>query len=204
MQPWSMINWSNAMVIDREPEYFSRWIKEEVYIRKEGQHFWIGTRAATNSLTPTTAFLTRHLPVVSRTGRTEYQLLLIKASDKGKKGKGVNLYSASSWTHLWSAQVWITQSLHCKAHHTCLYHVIHRRAPQLMNSYSTSRWRLLLIYRPNEDERLSWPCWLQRMVYPYKWLLISCRYGADPLKFAGQRLSHPTNQRELMEAKTPI
>jgi len=26
-----------------------------------------------------------------------------------------------------------------------------------MNSYSTS---LLLIYRPREDERLSWPCWL--------------------------------------------
>ena len=29
-----------------------------------------------------------------------------------------------------------------------------------MNSYSTSRWSLLLISRPCEDERLSWPCWL--------------------------------------------
>ena len=29
-----------------------------------------------------------------------------------------------------------------------------------MNSYSTSWWSLLLIYRPREDERLSWPCWL--------------------------------------------
>ena len=26
-----------------------------------------------------------------------------------------------------------------------------------MNSYSTSWWSLLLIYRPREDERLSWP-----------------------------------------------
>jgi len=29
-----------------------------------------------------------------------------------------------------------------------------------MNSYSTSCWNLLLINRPREDERLSWPCWL--------------------------------------------
>ena len=29
-------------------------------------------------------FLTRHLPVVSRTGKTEYQLLLMKASDRGR------------------------------------------------------------------------------------------------------------------------
>ena len=29
-----------------------------------------------------------------------------------------------------------------------------------MNSYSTSWWSLLLINRPPEDERLSWPCWL--------------------------------------------
>ena len=29
-----------------------------------------------------------------------------------------------------------------------------------MNSYSTSWWSLLLIYRPREDERPSWPYWL--------------------------------------------
>ena len=29
-----------------------------------------------------------------------------------------------------------------------------------INSYSTSWWSLLLINRPREDERLSWPCWL--------------------------------------------
>jgi len=33
------------------------------------------------------AFLTRRLPVVSRTGRTEYQLLLMKASDRGRNVK---------------------------------------------------------------------------------------------------------------------
>ena len=27
-------------------------------------------------------------------------------------------------TNPWSAQVWITQLLHCKAHHTCLYRVV--------------------------------------------------------------------------------
>jgi len=32
-----MINWSKAMVIDREPVRFSRWIKEAVHICKEGQ-----------------------------------------------------------------------------------------------------------------------------------------------------------------------
>ena len=39
------------------------------------------------SVTHTTAFLTRRLPVVSRTGRTEYQLLLMKASDRGRNVK---------------------------------------------------------------------------------------------------------------------
>jgi len=31
-----VINWSQAMVIDREPEHFTRWIKEAVH-QKEGQ-----------------------------------------------------------------------------------------------------------------------------------------------------------------------
>jgi len=60
-----------------------------------------------------------------------------------------------------------------------------------MNSCSTSWWSLLLINRPREDERLSWPCWLTYSgrfgVYPYKWLPISCRSDADQWKFAGQR-----------------
>ena len=40
-----------------------------------------------------------------------------------------------------------------------------------MNSYSTSWSSLLLINRPREDERLSWPCWLTYTadVWPTKW-----------------------------------
>ena len=47
-----MINWSEAMVIDREPVRFSRWIKEAVHIRKKANMLWIGTRAATQSRLP--------------------------------------------------------------------------------------------------------------------------------------------------------
>jgi len=32
-----VINWTQATVIDKEPERFTRWIKEAVHIRKEGQ-----------------------------------------------------------------------------------------------------------------------------------------------------------------------
>jgi len=38
----------------------------------------------------TTAFLTQHLPVVSRTGRTEYHLFLMKAFDRGQNVLGNN------------------------------------------------------------------------------------------------------------------
>jgi len=45
---------------------------------------WTVMRAATNWATRTIAFLTRRLPLVSWTKRTEYQLLLMKASDRGR------------------------------------------------------------------------------------------------------------------------
>jgi len=32
-----VINWSQVMVIDREPERFTRWIKEAIHTQKEGQ-----------------------------------------------------------------------------------------------------------------------------------------------------------------------
>ena len=32
-----VINWSQATVIDREPDRFTRWITEAIHIRKEGQ-----------------------------------------------------------------------------------------------------------------------------------------------------------------------
>jgi len=35
-----------------------------------------------------------------------------------------------------------------------------------MNNYSTSWWSLLLINRPREDERLSWPCYQPINGYP--------------------------------------
>ena len=35
---YSVLSWSQATVIDREPERFTRWIKEAIHIRKEGQH----------------------------------------------------------------------------------------------------------------------------------------------------------------------
>jgi len=52
---------------------------------KKDNRPWTVMRAATNWATHTTAFLTRRLPVVSRTGRTEYQLLLTKASKRSKR-----------------------------------------------------------------------------------------------------------------------
>ena len=51
--------------------------------RKDGLMPWIVMRAATNSVTPMTALLTQHFPVVSRTRRTEHQLLLMKGSNRG-------------------------------------------------------------------------------------------------------------------------
>jgi len=69
-----------TMVIDREPVQFARWIKEG----RPTRYVSGVTRAAIDSVTPTTAFLTRHLPFVSRTRRTEYQLLLMKASDRDR------------------------------------------------------------------------------------------------------------------------
>jgi len=48
---------------------------------------WTVMRAATNWATHTTALLTRRLPVVSKTGITEYQLLLMKASNRGRNVK---------------------------------------------------------------------------------------------------------------------
>jgi len=64
----NVINWSQATVTGREPERFTRWIKETIHIRKEGQQ---AMNRDEGSHTYTTAFLTRRLLVVSRTERTE-------------------------------------------------------------------------------------------------------------------------------------
>ena len=73
-----VINWSQATVIDREPERFTRWIKEAIHIRKEGQQA-MNRDEGSYQLSHAYRFLT----IVSSTGRTEYQLLLMKASDRG-------------------------------------------------------------------------------------------------------------------------
>ena len=57
----------------------------------------------------------------------------------------------------------------------------------------------ILIYRPRENERLSWPCWLTysgRFTH-IKWLPISCSSGADHWKLETREtdvlpLSHST------------
>jgi len=73
-------------VIDREPERFTRWIKEAIHIRKEGKQA-MNRDEGSYQLSHAYDRLTRRLPVVSRTGRTEYQLLLMKASDRGRNIK---------------------------------------------------------------------------------------------------------------------
>ena len=70
------------MVIDREPVRFSRWIKEAVHIRKEGQHAMNRDEGSYQLSHAYDRFLdTASFTLVSRTGRTEYQLLLMKVPD---------------------------------------------------------------------------------------------------------------------------
>jgi len=87
-------NWSQATVIDREPERFTRWIKEAIHIRNEGQQAtnrdegsYQLSHAYDHFFDTRSSRRVKNLPVVSRTGRTEYQLLLIKASDRGRNVK---------------------------------------------------------------------------------------------------------------------
>ena len=47
---------------------------------------------------------------------------------------------------------------------------------------------------------------LQRTVYPYKWLPISCRFGADQWKFTGQRPTfyHWATQPTVLQQRLPV
>ena len=99
-----------------------------------------------------------------------------------------HLYSASSeMLHFWSTQAWITQILHCKAHHTCLYSIVRQRAPRLNEQLMKLTTHFHLTTPWGWKAELALLADLQLTVYPYKWLLISCRSGADQWKFAGQR-----------------
>ena len=62
-----------------------------------------------------------------------------------------------------------------------------------MQRQQPSHFSILLIYRPQEDKKLSWPS-QQRTLYPYKWLPVSCRSGAGQGKFAGQRPTFYTTE----------
>ena len=55
----STIHWTKAVVIDGESDQPTRWIKEAVHIRKEGQQAMNWDKAVINSVMPMTAFLTR-------------------------------------------------------------------------------------------------------------------------------------------------
>jgi len=71
-------------------------------------------------------------------------------------------------------------------HHICLYIVKH--SPDGATTDSDNR-RLTAAYYSIFDAR-GWKAelaGLQRTVYPYKWLPISCRSSAGQWKFAGQR-----------------
>ena len=65
---------------------------------------------------------------------------------------------------------------------------IHQTAPPRIQAQRTNEFNLLLIYRPQEDEWLSWPCWLtysgrftpRRSGHPS-----TARHGAGQGKFAG-------------------
>jgi len=81
--------------------------------------------------------------------------------DRHRKGKEEYLYSAILVrTHTLKALRHGSHSFTCKQHHACLSFVsVHQMAlPQLRQQ--TSNCSSLLIYRPQRDERLSWPGWL--------------------------------------------
>jgi len=83
-----------------------------------------------------------------------------------------------------------------------------KRSPEGAILHSIWLQLILLIYRPREDK--GWVdlviVYLQRTIYPYKWLPISCRSGVGQEKFAGQRptffhwATPPTYRRFIRDA----
>jgi len=122
------------------------------------------------------------------------------------KGKGTLICIASHRMNPWIAQVWITQLLNCKAHHTCLYRVVCQSATTEWTEHQLMK--LTTHLSTPCRRKLSWCCWLT-----YIGLLpISCRSGADQWKFASQRptfyhwatqsvyCNHPTSVELLSSA----
>ena len=80
----------------------------------------------------------------------------------GKGKKEADLYSAyrQCITRPLSAQMWITQS-YLQIHHICLSFVYaFARGRTAANSFTHLLTDILLIPRPTEGRRLSWPDWL--------------------------------------------
>ena len=74
------------------------------------------------------------------------------------EGKGnIDLYSASSRTLL---AIWITQCYLQTTPYLSLPVSISQAEPSCIYAQRTPEFNLLLIYRPQENEWLSWPCWL--------------------------------------------
>jgi len=77
------------------------------------------------------------------------------------KGKEEYLYSAFLHQGTHKALRHGSHSFTCKQHHACLsFMSIHQMAPPQQLRQQTPNCSLLLIYRPQKDERLSWPSWL--------------------------------------------
>jgi len=78
-----------------------------------------------------------------------------------RKGKEEYLYSANLvHMHTLKALRHVSHSFTCKQHHACLSSIsVHQTAPPQLRQ-QTSNCRLLLIYQPRRDERLSWTEWL--------------------------------------------
>ena len=94
-----------------------------------------------------------------------FQRLLPVFVRKRKKGKEEYLYSTFLHQGTHKALRHGSHSFNCKQHHACLSFVsVHQMAPPQQLRQQTSNCSLLLIYRPQKDERLSWPSWLTSYV----------------------------------------
>jgi len=120
-----------------------------------------------------------------------------------RKGKEEYLYIATFICYVYlKALRHGSHIFSCKLHHACLSFVsVHQMAPPL-TEVAESSCSLLLIYRPGQAERLSWPGSLtySGWFYPHKWSPVSYKWSIGQGKFAGQRPTfyrcamQPTNQ----------
>jgi len=109
--------------------------------------------------------------LVGPTGRLRWRLRSLSPStlpffyfgEGRKEGKEDGIYMvplSSLRMHTHKALRHGSHSFTCKQHHACISFVsVHQMTPPQLRQ-QTSNCRLLLIYRPRRDERLSWSVWL--------------------------------------------